>query len=700
MADILIVKDANTLVPKLGISDSERTNWLKTYAIYDINADGSKTGPTGPTNVALKTVDALVKVNDSGAPTVVVTREGQELGTSTTFGPSISGTPGVGNVLTAVPPSGWSASGWQWYRNGTAISGATSQTYTQVDADAEAQITVAGSGWVVLSMLGVTVPKPPFPTPLNNLIALDGDSRSDSSSLIGNSSITQQLCTTGYAPFLLAAVGYRVEIVDNYASAGVGVNSNLAQQTDVALITTNIAKGYILSGITPGTAVGATTDTAGYANGLAAGSPIGIAAAGTGSINVGDAISIGSNYYKVATGLANVASGGSITLTTQLRAAIPASATGVTIRTRPPTTAGAILKLAGVNGVRFGTGGVAADAGTPWLGTNGVKQNIDAQLAGYKAANKIVLLCDELPINGDTTSGATVPALQRERRDNLRLYSDTNIVKLPTWNAAAAAPDSDLNRAGYSLNLGNSTTTWHYTIRGYRGIAEEGMAPVINAMYAGYPVRNQLPAGANSAGYLWSSDMTGTGTGTGITSGNVPAGFTATFSTVDGLSCAMSQVVNAEGFTELVVRIFGTGTAAANTRRTLQINRLLDASGALNGITPGAGDRIFTVARVKVDAGNTGLLACFPRVSASTNVPSFSQVGDGGTIYGSVFGYEGDFGGVAMDYPLLSQPVTLPTGWAGGTSKTIQSTLPISYWADRAVDFTVRISRMGAVANR
>lgn len=70
---------------------------------------------------------------------------------------TIAGTAGVGNVLTATPAAGWSASSWQWYRDGSAISGATSQTYTQQSADAGKTLTVSGAGWSYTST-GLSVP--------------------------------------------------------------------------------------------------------------------------------------------------------------------------------------------------------------------------------------------------------------------------------------------------------------------------------------------------------------------------------------------------------------------------------------------------------------------------------------------------------------------------------------------------------------
>ena len=63
-----------------------------------------------------------------------------------TGGPTISGTPAVGNVLTATaaPVTGnpTITRTWQWSRNGVDISGATSATYTLVPADANTSIRV------------------------------------------------------------------------------------------------------------------------------------------------------------------------------------------------------------------------------------------------------------------------------------------------------------------------------------------------------------------------------------------------------------------------------------------------------------------------------------------------------------------------------------------------------------------------------
>lgn len=82
---------------------------------------------------------------------------------------------------------------------------------------------------------------------------------------------------------------------------------------------------------TAGTASGATTDATGYAVGA---TTITLAAAGTGTIVTGDAISFAgdSEKYVITSGDANVTDGGTITIAEPgLRKAIPASATAITV---------------------------------------------------------------------------------------------------------------------------------------------------------------------------------------------------------------------------------------------------------------------------------------------------------------------------------------------------------------------------------
>jgi hypothetical protein len=70
---------------------------------------------------------------------------------------TVSGIGGVGNTLTAVLAIGWTATGFQWNRDGAPISGATGQAYTLVTADAGHLITLTVSG-LVYTPTGVTIP--------------------------------------------------------------------------------------------------------------------------------------------------------------------------------------------------------------------------------------------------------------------------------------------------------------------------------------------------------------------------------------------------------------------------------------------------------------------------------------------------------------------------------------------------------------
>lgn len=81
MANILIVKDGNNLIPKLGITDYQRNEWMRTFAIYDINPDGSKSGPYGPTSAQTESVNAYAEVDTNGRPTgQIVTPSGDVVG--------------------------------------------------------------------------------------------------------------------------------------------------------------------------------------------------------------------------------------------------------------------------------------------------------------------------------------------------------------------------------------------------------------------------------------------------------------------------------------------------------------------------------------------------------------------------------------------------------------------------------------------
>lgn len=90
----------------------------------------------------------------------IFVQEGQQAATPVT----ITGVKGTGSVLTANVNTGWAVTGYQWKRNGTAISGATAATYTQISADANTTLECAVTvGSYVASVYEPLIP-PSFTT--------------------------------------------------------------------------------------------------------------------------------------------------------------------------------------------------------------------------------------------------------------------------------------------------------------------------------------------------------------------------------------------------------------------------------------------------------------------------------------------------------------------------------------------------------
>lgn len=126
---------------------------------YQWRRNGSAVeGATGPTYV--------VRAQDVGASiTVVATGTSAEFGTGTSTSAAITGKPGAGATVRTTPtisgtgrvgttltstPVAWdpaeTGTTLQWMRNGTAISGATSATYTVASGDLNASITLRATG--------------------------------------------------------------------------------------------------------------------------------------------------------------------------------------------------------------------------------------------------------------------------------------------------------------------------------------------------------------------------------------------------------------------------------------------------------------------------------------------------------------------------------------------------------------------------
>lgn len=69
----------------------------------------------------------------------------------------------VGSVLTATLGAGWSATGFQWTRDDVAITLATDETYTVVEADQGAVLGVTVSGLSFTPSLTFAIPAAPAP---------------------------------------------------------------------------------------------------------------------------------------------------------------------------------------------------------------------------------------------------------------------------------------------------------------------------------------------------------------------------------------------------------------------------------------------------------------------------------------------------------------------------------------------------------
>ncbi|NQX12282.1 hypothetical protein HQQ80_11645 [Microbacteriaceae bacterium VKM Ac-2855] len=144
----------STLTANPGTWDSGVTlsyQWKKNNGVYISGATAKtyvlKAADAGATlTVSVTgTKPGYSSATKTSATTAVVTNGAVITGPT----PTITGTPTVGQKLTAVPGS-WTPApvtlGYQWKRNGTAISGATAATYTLVAADAGTAISVSVTG--------------------------------------------------------------------------------------------------------------------------------------------------------------------------------------------------------------------------------------------------------------------------------------------------------------------------------------------------------------------------------------------------------------------------------------------------------------------------------------------------------------------------------------------------------------------------
>ncbi len=136
---------------------------------------------------------------------------------------TVSGTAIVGNTLTALLATGWSATGYQWLRDGSAISGATSSTYVLQSADGGHAVSVTASG-LTFTPTGATVasvapPAPaPSPTPTPTPAPPPSSGTSSAVAVSGAKQFTLTSASTATTPFTL---GYAFAQGDIPSGAGV-----------------------------------------------------------------------------------------------------------------------------------------------------------------------------------------------------------------------------------------------------------------------------------------------------------------------------------------------------------------------------------------------------------------------------------------------------------------------------------------------
>jgi hypothetical protein len=145
-----------------------RIEYLSVTFLEDV-AFGPTVVPSGTTMSVQKDIarglGRSLKINGPGSADTANFLGSTSGGSPVTVTPT---TASVGTTLTAVLAAGWTVIGYQWNRDDSPISGATSATYTLVTADAGHRITLTASG-LLYTPAGITVP--PI---IITIVALDG----------------------------------------------------------------------------------------------------------------------------------------------------------------------------------------------------------------------------------------------------------------------------------------------------------------------------------------------------------------------------------------------------------------------------------------------------------------------------------------------------------------------------------------------
>jgi hypothetical protein len=177
--------------------------------------------------------------------------------------------------------------------------------------------------------------------------------------------------------------------------------------------------------------------------------------------------------------------------------------------------------------------------------------NIDTIVSTLVGAGKLVFFCDDAPASGEDSAGL---AQHTAIRDYIRGLEGTDgVVVVPTWDAAAASPDSTTIGDGYEGENDSPppTANPHF---GPGASSRVGQA-VATAMAPHLPAFDLF----GRADVLSGGDFTGSsGTKTGGVTGSVPAGWTVALESGSGtVACSIEA---ADGLNWLVVTLTGGDT--------------------------------------------------------------------------------------------------------------------------------------------
>lgn len=328
-------------------------------------------------------------------------------------------------------------------------------------------------------------------------------------------------------------------------------------------------------------------------------------------------------------------------------------------------------------GVCAVTGGV--NNTTEVIGTVGPKY--DTLIKTLVDSGFVVLWENELPNTDQSTQGAANLG-RRDYIDNAYYpgYMD-RIIKVPTYDALAAAPRSYFFRDG----LRTPPDLLHPNLAGNR-IRGQLRGVILDQLYAaaGYGPRAKLATKVGPGAPMFVGNTGGLGGATGFMSDGwspdpPPAGLTVVY----------SKATDPDGYDQQVVTVTGTAGSLGSTQQWNIPNN------GLGGAWAQSGDTVQHACRVIVDSGNVGLcgLGVGQNVQNSTLSLFQNQVMFGGTVYNSYSLDGGAWGGAPFDGVVMSQPATLDAGWTAAASKSIQPILYMSALGGVAVNFTIRFSR-------